>query len=117
KYRELRSYAADLGEQVRECDPPNLFGDAVREKVLEPRLGAGTGDLELRERGHVEQADLLVHVPAFSADVLEIVGAAEAPLFPRTLAGRHRRVIIVQQHVRLGELGVAEPISRGREPV
>ena len=54
-----------------------------------------------------------MHVPAFRADEVEIVGAAEAPFLARPLARLCRRMVLVQEHVRLGEIGVAETVAFG----
>jgi hypothetical protein len=64
-------------------------------------MRAGASDLEFREGAHIEEPNRIGDVSALVADILEVVRAAEAPALARTLAGRRRRVVLVQQHVRL----------------
>ena len=82
-HRELRPHPPVGGEEVAEPDAADPGGNAVREQAVEPRLGARPGHLALRERAHVEEPRLLVHVAALGPHVLEVVGAAEAPHVPR----------------------------------
>ncbi len=84
---------------------------------FEPSFGAPSGDLDLGEGRHVLKADVLVHVAAFGADEGEIVGAPKTPFFARPLAGLRRRMVLVQEHVGLREVGVAEAVVEGREEI
>src|SRR5262249_15908833 len=64
-------HASDLGR--------HLVGD----QTIEPALGAGTCYLVLREGGEIDDADALTHQTCFVADVLEVIGPAEAPPIAR----------------------------------
>ncbi len=77
---ELGMHPAPAVERVAEVDSPGFLRDAVGNQAIEKSLGAGAGDARLRERGHVEQADVLLDVPALVADVLEPLRAAERPV-------------------------------------
>ena len=58
-----------------------------------------------------------MHVAALGADELEIVRTAEAPLLARPFALGGGRMILVEQHIGSGEVGLAQPVARRRKPV
>ena len=68
---------------LRQRHPADLGGHPVRAEPVEERLGAGPGELELREARLVEHADARADRPALLADRLEPVAAAEGVLVPR----------------------------------
>ena len=114
--RELGPHPALFGEEIGQADLADSGRDLVGEEAVEPALRPRAGHFELGEGAHLEEADLLVHVTALGAHDREVVGAAEAPLLADRLARGALRVVLVQQDVRLGEIGLAERIALRREP-
>src|SRR5262249_56149192 len=68
---------------MRQRHASDLGGHLVGDQTIEPTLGAGTCYLVLREGGEIDDADALAHQPRFVADVLEVIGPAEAPPIAR----------------------------------
>jgi len=96
---ELRAHAAIERQHVAQSDAADRFRNAVRHETVEPLLGPWPLNLEFRERGHIQQARLLVHVAAFIADMLEIVRPPEAPLFHIAAAVGGCMRIVVEHHI------------------
>ena len=66
--------------------------DAVRHQPVEKLLRSRPRHPALRERGHVQQADILRHVATLAANVLEPARAAERPVVHRLDAFRREPV-------------------------
>ncbi len=71
---------------------PDLRRNLVGHQPVEPALGAGARHFVLGERSQIDDADAAAQAPALVADVLEIVGAAKAPVVLRLDARRREPV-------------------------
>src|ERR1017187_7903467 len=78
--RKLAANAAAPRERVAQGNAARLGRNLIRDQSLEPRFGAGTRDLVLRERREINDADAFAHQAAFISHMHEIVGAPEAAL-------------------------------------
>ena len=114
---ELGAHAAPRREQVAEVHAADLLRDAVRQDRIEPRLRARSGDEAFGEGRHVEKPDVLRHVPALVADMLEVVRAAERPALAHLAGPVGRRVVVVGQRVVDVELAFRHRMAVRREPV
>ena len=117
RQRELRAYAAARCQEIGQRDPARSLSGFVGQDRIEPRSAPGP------ETSILAKADMSMR-PTFSctlrhsrAHEVEIVGAAEAPFIARALSRLRRRMVLVQQHVRLREVRVAQSISRRREEI
>src|SRR5262245_30467249 len=81
-----------MSQRMREGHAAVLRRHLVSDQTLEPARGARAGHFVLGERREVDDARTLAHAPAFVADVLKVVGAAEAPLIAPLDAGRREPV-------------------------